>query len=104
MKIELFEPAEKELNDAIDYYNQPSPGLGFEFALEIKRALERIRHYPDAWTFLSRRTRRCLTNQFPYGVIYQILKFESMYFQLLKRANEQAVVRTHPNLNNAVHT
>ena len=71
MKLLLFEPAEKELNDAIDYYNRLSPGLGLEFALEIKRTLERILHYPDAWTPLSKRTRRCLTNRFPYGVIYQ---------------------------------
>ncbi|HOX86777.1 MAG TPA: type II toxin-antitoxin system RelE/ParE family toxin [bacterium] len=71
MKLEFLEPAEKELNDAINYYNRLSPGLGFEFALEIKRTLQRILHYPDAWTPLSKRTRRCLTNRFPYGVIYQ---------------------------------
>ncbi|HNR68372.1 MAG TPA: type II toxin-antitoxin system RelE/ParE family toxin [bacterium] len=71
MKLEFLEPAEKELNEASDYTNRLSPGLGFEFALEIKRTLQRILHYPDAWTPLSKRTRRCLTNRFPYGVIYQ---------------------------------
>ncbi len=71
MKIEFIQPAEDELNNAIEYYNRLSPGLGYEFALEIKRSLERIARFPKAWSPLSKRTRRCLTIRFPYGIIYQ---------------------------------
>jgi len=74
IKIDFLEPAEIELHNAIEYYNGTSSGLGYEFALEIKRTLERIIQFPEAWSPLSRRTRRCLMNRFPYGVIYQIRK------------------------------
>ena len=72
MEIKFLAPAEVEFLDAISYYNMQSEGLGYEFAAEVKKTIERIIQYPEAWAKLSKRTRRCRTNRFPYGVIYQI--------------------------------
>ncbi len=72
MNIKFLAAAEAEFLDAIAYYNMQSEGLGYEFAAEVKRTIERIIQYPEAWFQLSKRTRRCRTNRFPYGVIYQI--------------------------------
>ncbi|MGZ5059850.1 MAG: type II toxin-antitoxin system RelE/ParE family toxin [Methylobacter sp.] len=46
--------------------------MGHEFLAEIKAAVARITDFSEAWQPLSKRTRRCLTRRFPYGVIYQI--------------------------------
>jgi plasmid stabilization system protein ParE len=72
MKVEFLAPAHEELLEAIEYYNEQSEGLGFEFAAETQRTIERIVQYPEAWTPLSKRTRRCRMSRFPYGVVYQI--------------------------------
>ncbi len=72
MQVSFLAPAETELTDAISYYNMQSEGLGYEFAAEVKRTIGRIIQYPEAWTKLSKRSRRCRTNRFPYGIIYQM--------------------------------
>lgn len=70
-RIAFLSCAESELHDAIRYYNEQNPGLGYEFAAEVKKTLERIASHPEAWAPLSKRTRRCRVSKFPYGVIYQ---------------------------------
>jgi hypothetical protein len=72
MKIRFLEIAQIELDQAIAYYNSESPGFGADFLDEVVKALNRIGEYPEAWHRLSRRTRRCQTRRFPYGIIYQI--------------------------------
>ena len=71
MKVTFLETAENELLNAVDYYNRECPGLGYEFMAEVLTTVDRITGNPDAWQRLSRRTRRALTNRFPYGLIYQ---------------------------------
>ena len=88
MRIAFLPPARAELTDAISYYNIQSEGLGYEFAAEVKRTLERIVQYPDAWPKLSKRTHRCRTNRFPYGVIYQIRKETLLIVAVMHLARE----------------
>ena len=72
MLVEFLEAAEAEFIEAVDYYNEQSEGLGYEFAAEVKRTIGRTLQYPDAWPKLSARTRRCRTHRFPYGIVYQV--------------------------------
>ncbi len=72
MNIEFFSSAEIELADAIAYYNSQKENLGLDFANEINKTIALIIDFPNAWTKLSKRTRRCCTTKFPYGVIYRI--------------------------------
>ena len=71
MKHSFHAEAEAELGRAIDYYNACRPNLGWEFAEEVQAAIQNIVAYPQAWTPLSKRARRCLVRRFPYGVVYE---------------------------------
>ena len=72
MNVEFFAPARAEFAEVVRYYETERPGLEDEFAADVRRTIERIMQSPEAWSLLSRRTRRCPTNRFPYGIIYQV--------------------------------
>ena len=76
MRIRFLEMAQIELDEAIEYYNYEMSGLGEEFLAEVLNGLNRIGEFPEAWHPCSRRTRRCQTRRFPYGIIYQTRKEE----------------------------
>jgi len=72
MEIRVLEAAEVELDDAVEYYNTESPGLGDAFLIEFIKGVDRIKNYPDAWHPFSKTTRRCRLNRFPYAIIYHL--------------------------------
>ena len=72
MKVAFLEPAQYELEEAVEYYNQQHHNLGSDFLSEVVDSIGRITEYPDAWQSLTARTRRCVIHRFPYGIIYQI--------------------------------
>ena len=68
-----FHPlAKAEPQDAVEYYEQQQVGLGLKFLEEVYAAIQRVLQFPTAWPQSSRRSRRCLTNRFPYGIIHEI--------------------------------
>ena len=72
MKIRFISIANKELDEAIRYYDHQLPGLGIRFFQEVSAAIDRIRFMPEAWTKIGEQTRRCILKGFPYALLYVI--------------------------------
>ncbi len=72
MNLRMLEVALSELGDAVEFYNNESPGLGYDFADEIFLTIDRVSRSPFSWQLLSLNTRRCLAHRFPYAVIYRV--------------------------------
>ncbi|MFZ2445296.1 MAG: type II toxin-antitoxin system RelE/ParE family toxin [Syntrophobacteraceae bacterium] len=67
----LFHPeAKEEFLSAIDYYEGCRPGLGYDFAAEVRSTIENILSFPKAWPVLEGEIRRSQIPRFPYGIIY----------------------------------
>jgi plasmid stabilization system protein ParE len=87
----VFHPlAQAELQDALDYYEQQQPGLGLEFLEEAYATIQRILQFPTAWPEASSRTRRCLTNRFPFGVIYQLRESDILIIAVMHHRRKPA--------------
>ncbi len=72
MKVKFLTAAEIELAEILRYYERQRLRLGLEFRTGLQNTLNRIRNYPEAWTPLSPRIRRCQVTRFPYSVIYEV--------------------------------
>ena len=70
MTYSLLAVAEAELAEAATWYETQASGLGKEFLEEFEAVMERIIRFPDAWTRVGARHRRCLFRRFPYAVLY----------------------------------
>ena len=70
MSFSFHPEAEDEFNNAIDYYEDIEPGLGYDFALEVYSTIQRSVEFPKAWAILEGEVRRSLVSRFPYGVLY----------------------------------
>ena len=74
MNIVLIPPADKELDDAINYYNEEIPGLGDAFYEEFIKAADLLSMFPNIWRKVGDNTRRAKIKKFPYLILYVVEK------------------------------
>jgi toxin ParE1/3/4 len=70
-ELRVHPEARREFNDAIDYYERESPGLGLIFTNEVDSGFARMREYPDAAPLVAERARRLVLAKFPFSLIYE---------------------------------
>ena len=63
-----------DLRDAVQFYNDQRPGLGYEFAVEIGLGLAKILEAPHSWLEVEPGIRRYRLDRFPYGIFYRVLQ------------------------------
>ena len=70
----IFHPvARRELEEAIDYYNAESQGLGSEFREEVQRVLALLTRFPRLGQPVRGSVRRMMLSRFPYCIYYRLL-------------------------------
>jgi plasmid stabilization system protein ParE len=65
--------AQRDLEEAREWYDIQEPGVGREFADETGTVLARVRDNPELYAAGRRGVRQALVNRFPYVVYYRIL-------------------------------
>jgi len=64
--------ARRELNEAAQYYESESPGLGAAFLDEVERCTQAIVNFPEAGLLITKTIRRRLLLRFPYALLYSM--------------------------------
>lgn len=64
--------AERELNEAAQYYESEQAGLGAAFLSDVRRCTDAVVANPPAGQIVLQAIRRRLCQRFPYGLLYTI--------------------------------
>jgi toxin ParE1/3/4 len=72
VKRVIHEAAQREFDEAIDYYASKSPELGVRFYHEIERLMLEVCEHPQLFRQFDPPAQRHFTDRFPYGVIYLV--------------------------------
>jgi len=83
MNFQILQSAEDEIAEGMDYYNEQYPGLGYEFAVEIKEGMKRIKLFPEAWPPFQDDIRVSYVNRFPYGILYEVRQNRIIVFAIM---------------------
>ncbi len=70
MRVVFLLAAEKEIEQAIGFYEGQLEGLGGRFYDEVEEAVELIQKYPEGFYKIGHHTRKCLLKYFPYILLY----------------------------------
>jgi plasmid stabilization system protein ParE len=72
VRVSFNELAERELNDAAQYYEQERRGLGAAFIAEVQRCTAAALELPQSSPVVLGNVRRWLCRRFPYGLLYTV--------------------------------
>ena len=61
------------MNEAADYLNRESTGLGEVFLDDIQHAIDLVASRPEIAPIVKGRVRRKLLRKFPYSLIYSVV-------------------------------
>jgi len=73
--------AQKEIRKSFNYEEQ-SDGLGLRFVNAIDHAVNSISKNPEAYQNRKGNTREFVVDQFPYIIVYRLVKKENMVYIL----------------------
>lgn len=88
MRVVFIEPASLELDDAIEYYNLQSSGLGEKFLDEVLETIELISRFPQLWAQNTKHTRKAVLRKFPFNLIYSKLE-DNLYIIAVAHKNRE---------------
>ena len=65
-------PAEEEMTEAAQFYEDAANGLGNEFLDDVQRVIDRLCDHPELGKIVSGNLRHSLLSRFPFILIYSI--------------------------------
>jgi plasmid stabilization system protein ParE len=60
------------MNEAAQFYEEASPGLGVDFLKELEHSVSQIRRNPNSGSLIKFQVRRKVLRKYPYSLLYKL--------------------------------
>ncbi|GAA5136338.1 type II toxin-antitoxin system RelE/ParE family toxin [Prosthecobacter algae] len=76
MRLTFHTRVQGEVNEAVEWYEKQSEGLGSDFFTKVLEGLNQVEAHPERCGFwlASKSVRRLKLKRFPYDLLYEIRK------------------------------
>jgi plasmid stabilization system protein ParE len=71
-EYQFLREAEEEMNEAAQFYEGRSRGLGQDLLDDVQHTIESILAFPESGPLISENLRRRILRRFPFGLLYAI--------------------------------
>jgi plasmid stabilization system protein ParE len=88
--------AQREFDEAADWYDRQRTGLGTEFIDEIQRVFDSIMKNPLRFGVVQQDFREALANRFPYAVYYRVEPQRVVIMAVLHTSRDPAIWQERP--------
>ncbi|MBX9783285.1 MAG: type II toxin-antitoxin system RelE/ParE family toxin [Chitinophagaceae bacterium] len=83
----------EDVVDAVDWYEEESPGLGERFFRGFEETKDRVLKNPFHYFFVTKEVRRCPFNKFPYSILYIAEPGTIVILAVIHRKRSNAFIR-----------
>ncbi len=89
--VRIRPEAERDVRNAVSWYEEQRSGLGRELILELDAVYERLAESPHRYADIRRGIRRAIVRRFPYGVFYLVTDTEVRVIAVVDMARNPSV-------------
>jgi toxin ParE1/3/4 len=91
LRLIIRPEAEADIQEIVQWYEEKQSGLGWQFAEETGKSIERALSNPQAYRLMRRQplVRRIVTHRFPYRIFYLLREEALVVFAVIHGKRRQ---------------
>ncbi len=96
-QVRFRKEAERDIEDAAQWYETQSQGLGHNYLDQISEAVAKIAENPLQYPVVHKGIRRVLINKFPFGIYFRLMEDTVLIFAVLHASRDPNIWKQRPS-------
>lgn len=93
-KVIIPRLAERDADEAVQWYEEQQAGLGIRFYQILLEKLEELKDHPHYFSFIHAEYRRITVDPFPFSIVYKIIDNDVLVLAIFHQSQHPAKLTT----------